>query len=95
MQLLSKVPKEGYVERLGTYGDWRTLLIKLADRIDNLRSLGDHQVPAAFRARQLAETREKYLPLFAPLTTQVPANLRPGTERLMTELRERALNGGR
>ena len=92
VQLLSKVPKEGYIERLATYGDWRARLVKAADRLDNLRSLGEHQVTAAFRERQLTETRRLYLPLLERLTAEVPDALRPGTERLMTELRER-VNG--
>lgn len=40
VKLLSKVPKEGFADRLLHFGDWRALMIKGCDRLDNLRSLG-------------------------------------------------------
>ena len=52
VQTVSKVPREGYVERLAACSDWRTLAVKVADRLDNLRSLRSGQVSPAFRARQ-------------------------------------------
>lgn len=58
---LSKVPKEGYVERL-KIADLETILVKACDRLDNLLSLG--QTTPEFQEKQLKETRIKYLPLF-------------------------------
>ena len=58
--LCSKVPKQGFEKRLQLHADWITLAVKVADRIDNLRSLGPDQ---AFRQKQCDETRYMYLPL--------------------------------
>jgi GTP pyrophosphokinase len=62
IRLLSKVPKEGYVERLRAHADWMTLAVKLCDRYDNYDDLDT--ADAAFQAKQTVETRDVYLPLF-------------------------------
>jgi len=64
IQLLSKVPKEGYLERLMNCGDWKILLLKACDRLDNLRSLMSPQASREWQEKQLRETREDYFPLF-------------------------------
>ncbi len=69
---LSKVPKEGYIERLSMCVDWRTLLIKACDRLDNLRSLMIPGTTLEFQKKQIKETREKYLPLCDRLITLTP-----------------------
>jgi len=61
VKLLTKEPKEGYVERLWTADD-ETVLLKLCDRLDNLRSLLGCDI--AFQAKIIKETRELYVPLF-------------------------------
>jgi guanosine-3',5'-bis(diphosphate) 3'-pyrophosphohydrolase len=68
--LLSKVPKEGYHERLLNYGDWAVYLIKACDRLDNLRSLEGSS--PEFRAKQVKETRQLYYPLFNKMTEIAP-----------------------
>jgi (p)ppGpp synthase/HD superfamily hydrolase len=55
--LCSKVPVQGFMERLEMHADWIVLAVKAADRIDNLRTLGTDPV---FRAKQIKETTEKY-----------------------------------
>lgn len=60
VRLLTKDPKEGYVERLKSSPD--ALLVKACDRLDNLRSL--EGADPAFQRKQCKETREVYLPLF-------------------------------
>lgn len=60
---VSKVPKEGYLQRLEASTDFRSYFVKLADRIDNVRSLGAASL--AFQEKQLKETVEHYLPLFS------------------------------
>lgn len=70
IRLLSKVPKDGYLERLKAYADWKTLAIKLCDRYDNMSSL--EAGTADFQRKQTVETRDKYLPLFDHLTTITP-----------------------
>ena len=86
VQLLSKVPKEGYVDRLEKHGDWRALLIKACDRLDNLRSLDPADIGGEFRARQVKETKEHYIPLFQKLLTIVPKQYDVGTRNVVNEV---------
>jgi len=67
VKLLSKTPKEGYIERLHTCQNWRVLALKACDRLDNLRSLMIPGVSLEFQKRQVEETKEKYFPLFDKL----------------------------
>jgi len=69
VRLLTKVPKKGYVERLWD-ADRETVLVKICDRLDNLRSLGDDK---AFRRKQIKETRDHYWPLFGERLGRCPA----------------------
>lgn len=62
VMLLSKCPKEGYLERLQQYGDDEVIMLKAADRLDNMRSLS--QATPQFIAKQVAETRQKLIPVF-------------------------------
>jgi (p)ppGpp synthase/HD superfamily hydrolase len=59
--MLSKVPKEGYIDRLH-YVNWDVLMLKACDRLDNLRHM--EQATPEFRRKQVTETRQKYWPLF-------------------------------
>lgn len=61
VRALSKAPKAGYIERLRA-GPHEALLVKAADRLDNLRSLPTYDI--AFCDKQRRETIEVYLPLF-------------------------------
>jgi guanosine-3',5'-bis(diphosphate) 3'-pyrophosphohydrolase len=70
VKLLSKVPKEGYAERLFSFGDWRALVIKACDRLDNLRSLGASS--REFRTKQVTETRKVYYPIFNRMVEIAP-----------------------
>lgn len=63
VRLLTKEPKEGYIDRLRT-ADRNTILVKACDRLDNLRSLDGDGVTEEFRQKQLMETQVKYRPLF-------------------------------
>ena len=83
---LSKAPKEGYVERL-RHADWRTLLIKACDRLDNVRTLGLPEVPAEFRIKQVKETRDKYYALFDRLAAIAPAEMADRIGWLRDEIR--------
>lgn len=87
VQVLSKVPYEGYLDRLLRFGDWRALLIKSADRLDNLRSLRVGEVTVEFRERQIEETRAEYLPLFERMVTLVPETIRGGANAVLEEIR--------
>lgn len=70
VQTLSKVPKEGYLERLYRCTDWRVLFVKLCDRLDNLRSLDD--VTEEFRTKQVKETRVSYFQFIERLVELTP-----------------------
>lgn len=61
VRLLTKIPKEGYLERLRS-AHQDVILVKACDRLDNLRSLGG--TTEAFQAKQIKETIEHYNPLF-------------------------------
>lgn len=68
--LLSKVPNEGYHERLATCGIWEVLLVKLCDRLHNLRTFGVWNEKR--KNKYLKETAEWYAPLADTLVTLVP-----------------------
>lgn len=74
VKTLSKAPKEGYIERFNMCTDWRPYVIKACDRLDNLRSLEAGTLE--FRTRQVAETQEKYYPLFDRMLELVPTEHR-------------------
>lgn len=74
VKTLSKVPKEGYLERFLVSTDFRPYVIKACDRLDNLRSLGSASLD--FQHKQIRETREKYYPLFDRMVELAPAHYR-------------------
>lgn len=74
VKTLSKVPKEGYLERFQMCSDWRPYVIKACDRLDNLRSLADSS--PEFRKKQVEETIEKYYPLFDRMIQLAPTEAR-------------------
>lgn len=84
VKVLSKNPKEGYVERLLMCTDWRPLLIKACDRLDNLRSLKD--ATPEFQTKQLNETRDKYLRVFDRMVVLTPEIHRDGARRIRDEI---------
>jgi guanosine-3',5'-bis(diphosphate) 3'-pyrophosphohydrolase len=84
VKVLSKVPKDGYLERFHTCTDWRPYFVKACDRLDNLRSL--EQASAEFRQKQVTETRDKYFRLFDRMITLTPEDYRDGVRRLRDEI---------
>ena len=70
VKLLSKVPKEGYHERLSHCDIWEVLLVKLCDRIHNLRTIKSCNEKK--QEKYLRETEALYLPLADALTALVP-----------------------
>jgi (p)ppGpp synthase/HD superfamily hydrolase len=72
VKLLSKVPKEGYIERISNCNNWKVLAIKACDRVDNLRSLMVPGTELEFQKKQIKETKEKYFPVFDKLVTLCP-----------------------
>ena len=70
--ILSKVPKEGYHERLEMCSHWKPIAIKACDRLDNLRSLMADGTSSSFQKKQIKETKEIYFPLLDKLLTICP-----------------------
>jgi (p)ppGpp synthase/HD superfamily hydrolase len=82
---LSKVPKEGYLERLMLSTDWRPYLIKSCDRLDNLRSLSG--ADRAFQKKQIDETREKYYAVFDRMVMLTPEEFRDRAQAMRDAVR--------
>lgn len=85
--ILSKVPKEGYHERLNNCWDWQVLVLKACDRLDNLRSLMVPGTSVEFQKRQLKETKEVYFPLFDRMVEIFPRKDKSGAIFLRDEVR--------
>ena len=85
---LSKIPKEGYYDRLKSCQHWQTLAIKMCDRLDNLRSLMVPGVTLEFQKRQIQETKEYYFPIFDRLLQMCPSNYRTNLNSVKDEIRD-------
>lgn len=72
VKILSKVPKDGYHERLAACKNWEAIAIKACDRLDNLRSLMVPGTSREFQKRQVEETKKYYFPLFDNLLEICP-----------------------
>ena len=81
---LSKIPKEGYHERLSKCSNWKTLVIKACDRLDNLNSL--EQTSLEFKKRQIKETKEIYFPLFDKMLKMCPEDHKHDLSHLRDEI---------
>lgn len=86
---LSKIPPEGYHERLAHYTNWEELLCKACDRLDNLRSINETTVE--FRRKQVEETETHYFPLFDKLIEICPPTYRTGAQWIRDEVRKRVI----
>jgi len=99
VKTLSKTPKEGYLNRFFMSTDWRPYVIKGCDRLDNLSSLA--QTSLEFQQRQIAETKEKYYPLFDRMVSLTPMEYKVQVQGLRdlifqkTEAHGVAQRGGR
>jgi (p)ppGpp synthase/HD superfamily hydrolase len=87
IRLLSKVPKEGYHERLMSTPHWKVLAIKACDRLDNLRSLMVPGTELEFQKKQIKETKECYYPLFDKLLRICPHNYLDNVSSIRDEIR--------
>ncbi|MFH1047999.1 MAG: HD domain-containing protein [Patescibacteria group bacterium] len=86
VRLLSKVPKDGYLERLDTFGDWKVRLIKACDRLHNLRSLAGTE--PNFQHKIADETREHYIHLLGEMLQTMPERYLPGALKIMDEIEQ-------
>jgi len=87
VKMLSKVPKEGYLDRLMACHEWKVMGLKLCDRLDNFRSLMSPGTTVEFQKKQIKETREKYFPLFNKLLTLTPPQHLAGITAIYDELK--------
>lgn len=87
IKLLSKTPKEGYLERLGNCHNWKVLAIKACDRLDNLRSLMIPGTTLEFQKRQIQETKEKYFPIFDKMVSICPSDYRDSLIPIRDEIK--------
>lgn len=76
VKVLSKAPKEGYLDRFLQCSDWRPYFCKACDRLDNLRSLDPND--KAFVKKQVTETEEKYPALLSRMVDLAPPEHRQG-----------------
>lgn len=74
-----------FMDRLRAHGDWRVLCVKVADRIDNVRSL--NATPTRFAVKQIAETTDVYMPLADLMVARAEDTLNPSAIRTAKELR--------
>lgn len=84
---LSKVPKEGYIERLSGCKNWKVLAIKSCDRLDNLRSLMIPGTSLEFQKKQIKETKEKYFPIFDAMVAITPTEYHTSVSAIRDEIR--------
>ncbi|MEK7516267.1 MAG: HD domain-containing protein [Patescibacteria group bacterium] len=89
LRLLTKKPKDGYLERLREHGSWEVLVVKLCDRLHNLRSLG--KCDEAKQRKQIVETRAHYVPLAELLIERLPLQDRTRGAYLRESLTERCV----
>jgi (p)ppGpp synthase/HD superfamily hydrolase len=88
VKVLSKVPKDGYLDRFMICTDWRPFFIKACDRLDNLSKTED--TTPAFRVKLVAETKDKYYRLFDRMVVLTPEEYRDGVRRLHDAIHETA-----
>jgi len=73
IKYLTKDPtekKELYLARLRSYATWRVLLVKLCDRVHNLRTLDGCSEEK--QRKQILETEKEYIPLINLLGNTIP-----------------------
>lgn len=79
---LSKLPKEGYYERMLKYAHWRVMRIKMCDNLHNMRSLPPPDDP--FTKKQREQTKKSFPPLFERCGELIPESCRPVFESFST-----------
>ena len=87
IRILSKVPKEGYIERLQNSYNWKVYAIKACDRLDNLRSLMVPGTTLEFQKKQIKETKEKYFPIFDTMIQLAPVIHKDSLTKIRDEIR--------
>ena len=99
IKTVSKVPEEGYLERLHMCTDWRALAVKACDNLNNQETLTtpgvykSKEAHLAFVEKEINKTCAYYYPIFDKLLDIVPKEYLAGATRLRDEIRKNvALN---
>lgn len=79
-----KESKDVFFSRLFSCNKWRPMVVKIADRIHNLRSL--HKCEISKQIRQVEETRAFYFKLCDLAETKIPKNWKSSIVYARTEL---------
>jgi (p)ppGpp synthase/HD superfamily hydrolase len=81
--------KENYVANLYNVTNPDIVLVKMFDRLDNLRSLNNPSCNIEFAQKQIKETKEKYFELFTTIISERISNkTKVQKEKLVNILRE-------
>jgi (p)ppGpp synthase/HD superfamily hydrolase len=80
VKTLSKVPKEGYLDRFYMSDDWRSYINKGCDKLDAIRSLS--QTSVEFQKKQTTEIRDKYYALFDRMIELTPREYKSRSQHL-------------
>lgn len=75
-----------YFDRLKISGNWRAILLKALDRLDNMRTLGDR--PREKQIEQVTETRKYIFPLLEYLKNTIPPEYSDVPEKVLSLLTE-------
>lgn len=79
VKYLTNIPKEGYVERLNLAPN-NIKIIKLCDRVDNMRHINSELCTEKFQIKKKKETVSDYIPMFLNLSHNLKC------EKLIQEL---------
>lgn len=94
VKTVSKVPEEGFIDRLHMCTDWRALAVKGCDNLDNQKSLTtaglykSKEAHLAFIEKEINKCTKLYYPIFDKLLDMVPKEYLPGATRLRDEIRK-------
>lgn len=83
VSLLTKKEGIDYIGGIVNFGTWRTAMAKVADRWDNIRTLGN--CTPEKRWKQIKETRFDYKPIYEKLVNDVPLEYRRTADWFISE----------
>lgn len=86
VKLLTKDDEDLYYMRLKQCVVWRAILVKIADRIHNMRTLGAR--PKEKQLEQVKETHEHFFDLCDALERIIPKKWKTTVHKMRSELRE-------
>lgn len=86
VKLLSKVPAEGYYDRLVDCNNWKVLAIKVCDRIDNIRSLNVDGVSEEFKIKQKLQTKQHFRKVVFKFIELIPEEYKLNAYSLKSEI---------